>query len=146
MNDQPYYTFNREERNLAAILYHLLLTGEQNLGRFLDLVDHKPEWPLSKCEVYYEYAWIRDDWHRKELVLKPDVVKQNAEKRNWVVDRLPMGIKPPSSDNEIRAWNEFFGLVKNPSVEHIQSPANWVLSRVSDTVQGDDYCQLALLK
>lgn len=132
----PYYTFNREERNLAAILYHLLLTGEQNLGRFLELVDHTAEWPLNKCEVYFEYAWLRDDWHRMDAKLK----------RAWIEARLPSGVIPPTEDRGEGEWNKFFGLTEKPSNKFIQSPANWVLSRVSDTVIGDGYRQLALLK
>jgi hypothetical protein len=136
MKDEPYYTFNREERNLAAILYHLLLTGEENLEKFLELVGQGPEWKLSDCEVYYEYAWLRDTWHMMD----------KEKRREWVEAHLPKGIKPPSAVNDLRSWNEFFGLTKKPSSVFVQSPANWVLSRVSRRVQGDDFRDLALLK
>ncbi|MCB0771611.1 MAG: hypothetical protein KDC00_14520 [Flavobacteriales bacterium] len=141
MTDRPYYTFNREERNLAAILYHLLLSGEENLKRFLELVDHKPEWSVDKCEVYFEYAWLRDKWHLMDKEVNPNEVK-----RNWVEARLPPSIKPPSVDKGIRAWNEFFGLTKKPSSKHIQSPANWVLAGIHPSVQGNAFRKLAMLK
>ncbi len=56
---KPYYQFNREERNHAAILYHLLLSDVAN--------SRAPLWtrsspfpphsvPLAECEVYREFG------------------------------------------------------------------------------------------
>ena len=38
-----YHRISREERNVAAIFYHVLLLGE-NLQRFLDMIGCKPRW------------------------------------------------------------------------------------------------------
>ena len=35
----PYHQICREERNLCALLYHLLLSSRENLIRLLELVD-----------------------------------------------------------------------------------------------------------
>ena len=48
-----YWYFCREERNLAAILYHLLLCRD-NLQRFCDAVGYRSR--LADPAVYFEYA------------------------------------------------------------------------------------------
>lgn len=58
---RPYFTFNREERNLAAIFYHVLLINN-NLEKFLTKL--KVEYPIIPEEmgIYFDYAYLRDLW------------------------------------------------------------------------------------
>ncbi|MBK9149082.1 MAG: hypothetical protein IPM12_14860 [Flavobacteriales bacterium] len=131
--ETPYYRFNREERNYAAILYHLLLSGQHNLKAFLNLIEHRSERSIEQCDVYYEFALQRDAWHQMD----------DAAKRDWLLLKLPLGLDPPSHEE---GWNTFFGLTRNPSRTVYQSPASWVLSRIDDSVQGQQYRDLAMLK
>ena len=54
-NNKPYYLINREERNLAAIFYHVLLINN-NLERFITKL--KIDFPIIPEEmgIYFEYA------------------------------------------------------------------------------------------
>lgn len=57
---EDYVSYCGEERNFAAVLYHLLL-DEKRLGAFLDLIDvSAPEGGVAR--VYFEYAGLRDLW------------------------------------------------------------------------------------
>ena len=124
MNDHPYYTFNREERNHAALLYHLLLTGSSNLGAFLELIGHASEPDLDQCEVYFEYAFLRDYWKR---------VLPTENKREWILKKLPPTFRELLHGKSVTEWNEFFKVrTSKASKGAIQSPANWVTKRISD--------------
>jgi len=60
----PYHAFNREERHLAAVLFHLL----QDRARLDTLLRRVAglNWPLADAEfgIYFEYAHLRDLWHK----------------------------------------------------------------------------------
>ena len=117
-----YYEINREERNLAAILYHLLLTGN-NLERFLKLLNSE-SLPFVKSEaaIYYEYAYLRDRW---------DKISSNDEKRSIILDRLDPANKDRLNICPKLEFNEYFGAVPASSV-YIQSPATWSIKRFKD--------------
>ena len=59
---KPYFLINREERHLAAVLFHLLCLGD-NLTRLVH--SRRPNWPVlpDECGVYFEYSFLRDAWH-----------------------------------------------------------------------------------
>ena len=59
----PYATYNREERNLAAIFFYALNLGD-NTKRFLHAADCKPPDASWDPAVYYEFAQRRDLWNR----------------------------------------------------------------------------------
>ncbi len=115
---RPYYQINREERNLAAILYHfLLLPG--NLEKCLDsLKIDFDRGELPKAEIYYEYAYLRDLWNNLGTG-----EEANNKKYNLITSNLPSinGIPERSKIFEI---NTFFGAV-NTSKTDIQIPSRW---------------------
>ncbi len=118
--DSPYFQFNREERNHAAILYHLLLTGTENLKTFLNLLG-QPETDVSSCELYFEYAFLRDMWHNMP----------ETQKREWILSKLPSLRKELTEAKTTAEWNSFFEVrTKRASQDKIQSPANWVTKRI----------------
>ncbi|MGH7293735.1 MAG: hypothetical protein ACRELB_02325, partial [Polyangiaceae bacterium] len=59
-----YHTICREERNVVAMLYHLLMDGP-NLGRFLDLAGCRLPIVPEEMGVYFEYAFLRDLWNAR---------------------------------------------------------------------------------
>lgn len=127
MEARPYFQFNREERNHAAILYHLLLSSPDNLKGFLALAGHTPTRGLEQCELYFEFAMLRDLWaamDEKEIVshLKPEL---EPERRTFVLSLLPQSVKDKVKDMAPARWNEHFRVVGNRSKKHYQSPARW---------------------
>ena len=73
LNDEvAFYTFAREERQLMAVLAHLLMTEGENLRRFIALVGQGVAVPLGVpssdgfelAQVYVEFAFLRDWWNR----------------------------------------------------------------------------------
>ncbi len=57
-----YATFNREERNYAALLYHLLMRSDKALEAFLTLFGQPEPTNVNDIEIYVEYAHARDLW------------------------------------------------------------------------------------
>ncbi len=124
----PYWTICREERNLAAILYHLLLCGE-NLQRFLDVVGYQA--PLSSTEsaVYFEYAHLRDLWSSLGGTIKgkPDAGEANERKRKAIIELLGPSAGDQLTSCTVEEFNAYFGAVPKPSTWCIQSPSVWSL-------------------
>ncbi len=53
--ERPYYEINREERNLAAIFFHVLLLAD-NLERFLRRTGSTQPLHPEQAGAYFEYA------------------------------------------------------------------------------------------
>ena len=117
-NQQPYYMLCREERNLCAILYHLLLL-DNNLNSLLKLA--KINWIAdSTAEIYVEYSFLRDLWKS---------VSDPEKKRRFLLDFLGY-----PEDHRLRTasyakFNEHFGATPKASVKYIQSPSTWSMER-----------------
>ena len=79
-NSNPYYLFNREERNLAAIFYHVLLINN-NLKKFL--LKLQVDFPVIREEIgiYFEYAFLRDLWYENRQ-------QSNEFKKQLILDLL----------------------------------------------------------
>lgn len=117
-----YVSYCREERNFAAVLYHLLL-DEKRLGAFLELIG------LSAAQgkgagIYFEYAHLRDLW--AEVGARHAAAgERNARYREAVVAMLahPQVALP----TDCKAFNEFFigPGSKAASANHIQMPSRW---------------------
>lgn len=126
--DTPYFRFCREERNLAALLYHHWLASPKNLEAFIRLVDAGLQGDPAECEVYYEFAMLRDLWDRMEdaevlSALKPT---QGLDRRKaFVLGLLPDRLRSRVADLEPGPWNSFFQVAGKRSVHHVQSPARW---------------------
>ena len=132
-----YVDYCREERNFAAILYHLLL-DEKCLASFLALI-RQPAALASDVRIYFEYAHLRDLW-AEVASRNQDVNAQNHRYRDAIASLLPMppGNELPGIETDCRAFNEFFtGLrARAASVKHIQMPSRW-----SDS-QFDHWCDV----
>lgn len=124
-----YHAICREERNVAAIFYHLLLQGT-NLRRFLDRVGSKLPMRADETAIYFEYAYLRDLWNAR--------VRDVETARALILDLLA----PPNAD-ELRGMsvvelNEFFGAVPVASREYIQMPGKWSIERFAPHILDDD--------
>ena len=127
--EKEYYEFCREERNIAAILYHaLLLPG--NLEKFLGLIGWEHSRYCENASIYFEYSYLRDFWNKIEC---------NDEKKCRILNTL----NPPNKSDlfEMNApnFNQYFGgnpPGKEPS-KKIVFPGTWVLGRMHDSIKGN---------
>lgn len=125
--DKSYHQVNREERYYCAILFHLLLING-NLPRFLGMIGINHD-RVDDCAIYVEYAQLRDIWHRQ---------RNNEEKREYILDTLGYAIEHPLRTSSMECFNRYFGAVRCPSRDHIQSPSNWAISRYCDTIKDNN--------
>lgn len=125
--EKNYAVINREERNLAAVFYHVLLLKD-NLSRFLEMINCRFAVKNEEMGIYFEYAFIRDLWFQ---------VNDNETKRYLILTLLK-----PRNERKLRAlsileFNGFFGAVPKPSQKYIQSPGKWSLTRYHKTIADD---------
>jgi hypothetical protein len=131
-----YYLINREERNLAAIFYHLLLQKD-NLHRFLGTISCS--FPIIETElaIYFEYAYLRDLWNyidKKET----EIDKRNIIKKKIILDFLkPINIGDLSIMSTYE-FNKYFGAVPRPSSTDIQSAGNWSIRFYDDKIGNNE--------
>jgi hypothetical protein len=125
---EAYWSFCREERNLAAILYHMLLCGD-NVERFCRAVGYQPR--LWDSAVYFEYAYLRDLWSCLGGTHKgsPQVPLANDRKRHIIIEMLRPSAAGDLVSCGIAEFNDYFGAVPKASTWCIQSPSNWSLPR-----------------
>ena len=131
LNYSPaYFTINREERNLAAIFYHVLLINN-NLEKILSKLDIN--YPIIEEEVgiYFEYALLRDLWYRTPK-------EDNENKRNTIIELLSPDNKEYLKFCSVLEFNKHFGAVPVSSADYIQSPGNWSVSRFKDNISNND--------
>ena len=125
-----YHEICREERNLSAILYHLLLLPE-NANRFLSLLDLSPDYGEDELEVYFEYSLLRDLW-------AVEVGRDVAKARKVILESLPLPEDLGLADASILELNELFGATPKASAEFIQSPARWSMDRFRKNIEDDE--------
>lgn len=127
-----YVNYCREERNFAAMLYHLLL-DEGRLRAFLDLVGH-PMADVKDVGIYFEYAHLRDLWAQ----VQGDIESRNRRYREAIVRMLEPERELPT---ETRLFNEFFigEGSRDASDLYIRMPSRW-----SDK-QFDRWCEFGEL-
>jgi hypothetical protein len=139
----PYYEFNREERHLAAILFHILnQTGYVN--RFLKALDC--DWQIKDKEfgIYFEYSYPRDLWHAMDR--SADLHAVNERKRNAILKLLTtketasaaLAFDVVGQNGLTKDFNSFFIEEHRASREYIQSPANWSLKRLAESIRDND--------
>jgi len=130
---EPYWSFCREERNLAAIFYHLLLSGD-NLKRFCQAVDYRP--CLSDPAVYFEYAMLRDLWFSMGGTHKgsDDLQYANARKRQIIIKLLRPSAADELASCSVTEFNHHFGSGPKASTWCIQSPSTWSLGNFRKTI------------
>ena len=117
-----YMDYCREERNFAAILYHLLL-DKDGLRRFLDLIRFEGEVDVEEVGIYFEYAHLRDLWAKAALV--GDVAERNKRYRDAIISML--GFPDIALPEDCHGFNEFFIGPGSPlaSKSFIQMPGRW---------------------
>jgi hypothetical protein len=91
---------DREERNLAAVLYGALLVND-NITKLLELVDYPLPVDPAQTVAYFECAFLRDLWDQGGL--------DNAGKRKLVTELLGTPDVASLSDVTTGKWNEHFG-------------------------------------
>jgi hypothetical protein len=127
--DGGYYQINREERNLAAIFYHVLLL-EDNLFRFLEKVSCDFSVNPNELGIYFEYSYLRDLWKH--------IGNNNQVKRELIYNFL----KPRQIETlklmSTSEFNTYFGAVPRASEKYIQSPSNWSIVRFKTNIVDDD--------
>ena len=126
-----YYEINREERNLAAILYHTLLFGN-NLKRFLDKINCEFQIVEHEMGIYFEYAFIRDLWASIDK-------KDEKLRRKLILDLLKPNNRSELEKLTIFQFNDYFGAVREGSNSHfIQSPGNWSMLRFDKNISDNE--------
>lgn len=116
-----YFKINREERNLAAIFYHVLLL-DNNLKRFIDLVGCKYDIVENEMGIYFEYAFIRDLWNNIDQ--GNNINQGNDLKREFILDFLNPSNKEQLKKMSVFEFNKYFGVAR-ASKEFIVSPGKW---------------------
>lgn len=126
--DAPYYTINREERNLAAIFYHALLINN-NLKNILDKLSI--QYVEEELAVYFEYSFLRDLWFSID---KAD----NQTKRKTILSLLEPENRAYLENCSVYDFNIWFGAVPVPSRDYIQSPGNWSVDKYRHNIHDNE--------
>lgn len=138
----PYSEFVREERHLAAILFHLLCDPKNCrllLGMFA------PSWDIATdrrdCAVFFDYAYLRDYWHR--LGKRPgeaNCTAANQRKYEYLSASLS-ALRVADTASFLYKISEFSTFNKSvsarPSENTLLSPARWQDKKIMDR---DDIC------
>lgn len=119
-----YSKINREERNLAAIVYYALLHND-NVQTFLNLIGDNSTIIDDELGIYFEYSFLRDLWHNIDVKNKDNLEKQNEIKKKLILELLQPINKTELEGASVLDFNTYFGCVPNPSKIFIQSPGNW---------------------
>jgi hypothetical protein len=129
--DEPYFQFDREERHLAGILFHLL-NHKDNAERALRSAE--PDWEINPVEfgVYLEYSYPRDLWNKMGIE-----GESNSRKRDAITGMLggkgfDTGKLAPLK--QVKDFNAFFIETRRASREYIQSPSNWSLTHIAKSI------------
>jgi hypothetical protein len=134
---RPYHAFNREERHLAAVLFHLL-SHRRNVELLFALAGIA--WPVDESAfgVYFEYSYLRDLWH----VIGARGAGANDVKRRAIIAMLKaQGFDAARGEAMAecgtKAFNTVFVGKEGASELYVQSPANWRLAEFVRTLPED---------
>ncbi len=130
--EEPYFQFDREERHLAGILFHLF-NHKDNAERALRSAE--PDWKINPAEfgVYLEYSYPRDLWNKMGVK-----AESNNRKRDVVIGMLGsngFGTNKLAPLKQVKDFNEFFIETRRASRDYIQSPANWNLKQIETSLR-----------
>lgn len=147
-----YFGINREERNLAAILYALLCKPSY-LKNFLEELDLETEIG-DDFGIYFEYAYLRDFWRDLDSVdsdskqtAKANISEINRVKGEFIQKLLGnhADIKKIFSDtDDVQKINEALGVGGPLSKKYIQSPGRWSITKLDDHFQGAENDEIFL--
>ncbi|EIW19580.1 MULTISPECIES: hypothetical protein [Pelosinus] len=125
---KDYCEYNREERNLAAIFYHLLLIND-NLAEFLSMIDYDKPTLVDEVGIYFEYSNLRDIWFN---------LNSNEIKRRIILSLLaPQNLKE-LEELSVLEFNTHFGAVPTPSTNYIQNPGNWSIKKYKNNITNNE--------
>jgi hypothetical protein len=123
--DIELYKINREERFFTATLYSLLVQKNGNLKNLVSYLNSKlrkadkvDENDTDKFDVYFEYAYLRDIWSIF-----------NEEQRRGLIYTWLVESKMTLAKLEFTELNKKLVGLGKPSIEHIQSPGTWSISK-----------------
>jgi hypothetical protein len=154
---QPYSKLDREERHLAAILFHLL-QNPANLKAVLSQVGCSGTgWNINEDEfgIYFEYSYPRDLWNslghsdaanrvKRQIIIE---MLQTCQATHELLRRI--------ASFRVSEMNQFFvGPNNHPHdlqkaadlSRHIQSPANWRLLSFGRFLDDHDVIATCMLK
>lgn len=118
----PYWSFNREERNAVAVLFGLLMMPG-NLERFAELVSWDPP-DIADAETSVEWSYLRDQWDRTEPLARGGLL----------LDLWNPANRGELSELTAIEFNSRF--VAGPvSSEQIQSPASWGVAKLDLAIE-----------
>jgi hypothetical protein len=130
-----YYKINREERNLTAILYHLLLLDD-NLKLFLQKINN--DFPINDSEmgIYFEYSYLRDLWN--------NIRNDNDTRMKLILEFLKPVNSDALSNMDVVDFNKYFGA---KSESYIESPGNWSIRNYDKTIiENDEFLKVCKFK
>jgi len=133
--NDAYFKIDREERNIAAILYHILLSKwPDNLNKFLQLIPGMSSIAMNDrgVGIYFEYSYLRDLW------AQIDGADANGKKRELIYRCLKPENMVEMEGMSTLEFNTFFGAVPKASRKFIQSPGNWCIGRFKDNYKNSD--------
>lgn len=147
-----YFGINREERNLAAILYALLCKPSY-LKNFLKELNLETEIG-DDFGIYFEYAYLRDFWSyldsansNPEQTAKANIPEINRIKGEFIQKLLAnhAAIKKIFSDtDDVKIINEALGVGGPLSQIHIQSPGRWSIAELDKNLKGNENNEIFL--
>ncbi len=160
-NAPDYSSCIREERNLVAIIYHLLLTlSEEELQSFLSSIGVDPaaypvDWDRegnSGFGIYYDYSYLRDLWRSigSQNSKEGENGSQDQIRRNVVMKLMTEETWMALGLDEV-ANSHQFNLIFNPSVKEksestrIHSPSSWRIGP-RDKIRLEHVVELEIIK
>ncbi|PYU96193.1 MAG: hypothetical protein DMG25_02470, partial [Acidobacteria bacterium] len=130
-NNEPYFQFDREERHMAGILFHLL-NHKDNAERVVHKAERNWEINLAEFGVYLDYSYPRDLWNKMGVK-----AESNNHKRDVILGMLGsyrFDTSRLASLKEVKEFNAFF-IGPRASRKYIQSPANWSLTQIETSLR-----------
>jgi len=140
LEDKPYYEICREEQNLCALLYHLLLVNPENLQNFLELVVGRKTSRPDNAQIYVEFAYLRDTWKEFGNGGLP-LGEQNQRRRHFILSALGLDGHEGLRNCSVEEFNAVFikkTEKKKLSFSHIQSPSSWSITQFDEVEQFDN--------
>ena len=122
LQNTPYYEICREERNLCALLYHLLLKDRGNFKKFMKLIGAQ-SYNQEDVQIYLEFAYLRDIWKRFGEI---DSEKKNLRRRQFILNALQIEDHSKLRNCTVEEFNAAF--TSRPSKKVIQSPSRWSIT------------------
>ena len=125
-----YAAINREERNLCAVLFHLLLVND-NMRRFMELLTRPFGATGDNVSMYSEYAYARDLWN----AMGRDT---NKDKQDFVLEKLDLKDSLRFRAMDPEEFNTAFGATPKASKTDIQNPGRWTVKTLNKTLKEND--------